>query len=150
MRIPADQLRPFRPRWARWVASALFVATVVGPPVLVVVMRANGMDMPPADIIGTVLVAAVLAWLCFRQAAVRAVPDETGLTVRNFVRVRRLEWSQIVTVRFGPNRPWALLDVSDGTSLPVMALQSSDGAYGRREAARLATLVRLHESDHDS
>lgn len=147
MKVPAEHLQPFRPRAARWVASALFVATVVTTPLLFVVLAINDLGMPPADIAGTVFVAAVLAWLCFRQAAVRAVPDETGLTVRNFVRVRRVTWSQVVSVRFGPNRPWALLDLSDGTTLAVMAIQSADGEYGRRQAGRLAALIQLNEAE---
>ncbi|HLS73159.1 MAG TPA: PH domain-containing protein [Actinomycetaceae bacterium] len=147
MKVPAEYLRPFRPRAARWVASVLFVATVVATPAFFIVLAVNDLAMPPTDAVGTVMVAAVLAWLCFRQAAVRAVPTETGLTVRNFVRVRELTWSQVVAVRFGPNRPWAMLDLSDGTTLAVMAIQSADGEYGRREASRLAALIQVNEAE---
>lgn len=147
MTVPAEPLRPFRPRAARWVASVLFVLTLLALPTLLVAMAVNRLDMPWTDVAGFTFTAAALAWLCFRQAAVRAVPDRTGITVRNFIRVRRLDWAQIVSVRFGPNSPWAQLDLSDGTSLAVMAVQSADGEYGRREAGRLAALVQLHESD---
>jgi len=145
--LSAELLRPFRPRAARWVASVLFVLTVLGPPALFAVMAANDLDMSWADVVGTLATAVVLAWLCFRQAAVRAVPDDDGLTVRNFIKVRRLEWEQVVEVRFGVNSAWAQLDLSDGTTLPVMAIQSADGEYARREVGRLAALVQLHESD---
>ncbi|WP_413450125.1 PH domain-containing protein [Georgenia phoenicis] len=148
MTLPAELLRPFRPRAARWVASVLLVLTVLGPPVLFTVMAANDLAMSLFDVVGIVFTAVVLAWLCFRQAAVRAVPDDDGLTVRNFVKVRRLAWAQVVEVRFGPNSPWAQLDLSDGTTLAVMAIQSADGEYARREVGRLAALVQLHESDH--
>lgn len=147
MTLPPELLRPFRPRAARWVASVLFVLTVLALPTLLVVMAVNELSMSAGDAVGFTLTAVLLAWLCFRQAAVRAVPDQTGLTVRNFVKVRRLAWEEIVAVRFGENHPWAQLDVSDGTSLAVMAVQTADGAYGRREAGRLAALVQLHESD---
>ncbi|MCM3659875.1 PH domain-containing protein [Georgenia satyanarayanai] len=147
MNLSAELLRPFRPRAARWVASVLLVLTVLGPPVLFMVMAANDLDMSGADVIGMLATAVVLAWLCFRQAAVRAVPDDDGLTVRNFIKVRRLEWEQVVEVRFGANSAWAQLDLSDGTTLPVMAIQSADGGYARREVGRLAALVQLHESD---
>jgi len=147
VKIPAELLRPFRPRAARWVAVVLFVLTVVGAPALFVIMAVNELQMSFPDRIGTVFIAVVLAWLCYRQAAVRAVPDDTGLTVRNFIRVRRVEWEEIVGVRFGPNNPWGQLDLSDGTTLAVMALQAADGEYARREAGRLAALVKLRESD---
>lgn len=143
--IPAELLRPFRPRAARWVAWVLFVLTVLAAPVLFAVMAAADLEMSLPDRYGVVLTAAVLAWLCYRQARVRAVPDEAGTTVQNFIRTRRLEWAQIVAVRFGPNHPWAQLDLSDGTTLAVMAVQSADGEYGRREAGRLAALVQLGE-----
>ncbi|WP_324653907.1 PH domain-containing protein [Georgenia sp. H159] len=145
MSIPAELLRPFRPRAARWVASVLFVLSVLALPALLLVMAVNRLEMPWTDVVGFTVTAAALAWLCFRQAAVRAVPDDTGITVRNFIRVRRLDWAQVVSVRFGPNSPWAQLDLSDGTTLAVMAVQSADGDHGRREAGRLAALVQLHE-----
>ncbi|PYG02299.1 PH domain-containing protein [Georgenia satyanarayanai] len=147
MNLSAELLRPFRPLAARWVASVLLVLTALGPPVLFTVMAANDLDMSFFDVVGILVTAAVLAWLCFRQAAVRAVPDDDGLTVRNLVKVRRLAWEQVVEVRFGPNSPWAQLDLSDGTTLAVMAIQAADGDYARREVGRLAALVQLHESD---
>jgi len=145
MTIPAELLRPFRPRAARWVGYVLCVLCVLAVPVLFAVMAAADLGMSPPDRYGAILIAAVLAWLCYRQARVRAVPTERGLTVQNFIRVRRLEWAQVVNVRFGPNNPWAQLDLSDGTTLAVMAVQAADGAYGRKEAGRLAALVQLNE-----
>ncbi len=147
MSLPAELLRTFRPRAARWVASVLFVLSILALPTLLTIMAVNELDMPVTDVIGFAVTDLALAWLCFRQAAVRAVPDDAGLTVRNFIRVRRVAWPQIVSVRFGPDRPWAQLDLSDGTTLAVMAVQTADGEYGRREAGRLAALVQLHESD---
>ncbi len=85
-------------------------------------------------------VAAVLWWF----SLVSALPSESGLRVRNLVGVCDLEWPQIVAVRFGGASPWAVLDLSDGDTLTVMAVQRSDGAYGAGEAQRLATLVALH------
>ena len=145
MTVPAELLRPFRPRAARWVASVLLVLVVAAVPVLLAVLSAAGLEMSWPDRYGAVLIAVALAWVCFRQARVVATPDDTGLTVRNVVRTRRLEWAQVVAVRFGPNHPWAQLDLADGTTLPVMAVQTADGEHGRKEAGRLAALLRLHE-----
>src|SRR5699024_2944175 len=93
--LPAGALRPSRPRAARWVAGVLLGLTVLGAPTLFVVLAVNDLRMSPPDVYGTILVVVVLGWLCWRQAAVRAVPDDAGLTVRNFIRVRRLTWAQI-------------------------------------------------------
>ena len=46
----------------------------------------------------------------------------------------------------GQAEAWQL-DLSDGTTLAVMAIQSADGEYGRREASRLAALITLNETE---
>ena len=61
--------------------------------------------------------------------------------MRNVVYTTRLEWAQIVAVRFGGGDPWVTLDLDDGEVLAVMAIQRADGDRGRAEARRLATLV---------
>nr|WP_284500986.1 PH domain-containing protein [Bowdeniella massiliensis] len=83
--------------------------------------------------------------MLWRQASVRAQPDDEGLTVRNFIRTTRLSWAQIISVRFGQGRPWAVLDLANGTELAVMAIQRADGDAAMSEARRLATLIEEHE-----
>lgn len=135
----------FRPRAARWVATVAAVGFVAGllflgwviPPMLAV-------TDPWLDRVGYVLLAAAGATLLLRHAGVRAVPDDEGLTVRNLVYTRRVAWAQIVSVRFGPDRPWVQLDLTDGGTLAVMGIQRADGDRANRDARRLATLVALH------
>lgn len=136
---------PIRPRRSRRIALGVAVAQGL-------LMLAMAVFLPwggPADFrwwdrLGLLLLAAAVAWVLLLFAGVRAVPSESGLEVRNLRERRRLEWAQIVTVRFGGGAPWGLLDLSDGETLTVMALQRSDGAYGETAARRLATLVELH------
>jgi hypothetical protein len=80
-------------------------------------------------------------WFIGRFARVRVAADEAGLLVVNAFRRRRLEWAQVVGVRLGSGDPWVQLDLSDGTVLAVMAIQTADGARGRRMAAELASCV---------
>ena len=76
---------------------------------------------------------------------------ERGLDVINGYRHHQLEWGQIVRVSLSPNRPWALIDLDDGTSMSVMAIQSSDGPRAERAARHLAVLVQAQtRTDHDS
>jgi hypothetical protein len=96
------------------------------------------------DRLGIMLIAVVVAVGLSRFAGLAARPDDGGLTVRNVVYSRRLAWAQIVSVRFGGGNPWAVLDLSDGQTLPVMAIQRADGDRAIAEARRLATLVALH------
>ncbi|MEO3975142.1 PH domain-containing protein [Streptomyces sp. CAU 1734] len=59
-------------------------------------------------------------WLLSRP---KVVADEAGVTVVNITRVRRLEWAEILRVNLRPGDPWVFLDLSDGSSLPVLGIQ---------------------------
>jgi hypothetical protein len=102
------------------------------------------------DRLGFAVVAAGVGWGLHRLASVRAVPAESGLVVRNVLLTRRLEWAEILGIHFGPGDPWVLLDLSDGDTLAVMAIQRADGARATTEAARLATLMALHAGSQSS
>jgi hypothetical protein len=92
------------------------------------------------------LVMLVLAAL----AAPRVRADDDGLLVVNMVRRRRLDWAQIVGLRFGTGDPWVQLDLSDGTTLAVMGIQRSDGSRAQRAALELAAVVRSRQPTGDA
>lgn len=141
-----DDHRPFRPRLARLVTLAIALLVLVLTGVLVAVMPGLGW----LDRAGFVVVGLAIAWFCWRQASVVARPDDDGLTVRNLLLSRRLAWAEVVSVRFGQGRPWVQLDLADGDTLAVMAIQRADGEAAAREARRLATLVARHTArGHD-
>ncbi len=93
------------------------------------------------DYVGFVAVAALIAAVLLRFARLRAEPSPDGLVVRNVVRREELSWPQIVAVRFGDADPWVTLDLSDGDTVAVMAIQRADGDRAMAEARRLAGLV---------
>lgn len=141
--MPADPaLRAFRPRLARIVAWGLVVLVLAATALLVALMP----DLTALDRTGFVLLGLLIAWFCWRQASVSAVPDQRGLTVRNLLVTTRLEWAQIASVRFG-DRPWVQLDLTDGDTLAVMGVQRADGERATAEARRLATLVAARTRD---
>jgi Bacterial PH domain len=136
-----DLHRPFRPRRARRVAYPVAAAVLLLMAVLAV---ATPVPMGGLDRGGFVAVGLVVAWFLHRQASVAAVPSPSGLRVRNLLLSRDLEWAEIVAVHFGGGRAWAELDLDDGDTLAVMAVQRADGARAQADARRLATLVALH------
>ncbi|MBX9244579.1 PH domain-containing protein [Actinotalea ferrariae] len=141
----AELHRPFRPRAARVVSlvlAVLVLAMMIG--IAVLLPRAAPDRQSPFDLVGIVAFGALVAWFLWRQASVRAVPDEAGVTVRNLMITRRIEWAEVVSVRFGQGRPWVQLDLADGDTLAVMGIQRADGARAEAEARRMATLVALH------
>jgi len=140
-----DLHAPFLSLRGRRVAITLAVAQAVVLGGIALVPPGRGvLEFGWPDRLGFVLVGAVVGWVLSRFAGVRADPAEDGLTVRNLVVRRDLEWAQVVGVRFADGDPWVTLDLSDGDTLPVMAIQRADGARGRSEASRLSTLVALH------
>jgi hypothetical protein len=153
---PADDPRgllhaDFRPLRGRRVAIVIGVAQAI---VLIYVAIAMSGTGPEAahwwDRLGMLLVAAAIGAMLWRFAPLAAVADDDGLTVRNLSGDRRLEWAEIVSVRFGGGNPWVTLDLADGDTLAVMAVQRADGPRSESEARRLATLVALHSrTDRD-
>jgi hypothetical protein len=75
------------------------------------------------------LVLGVLA-----RPAARADPQV--LTVVNFIRSRRLDWAEILGVNLRRGDPWVLLDLSDGSTLAVVAIQPGSGLRQAVQAAR--------------
>lgn len=71
----------------------------------------------------------------------RAVATPEGLTVVNGYTRHDLAWAQIVAVHMPPGAPWAVLDLDDGNTCSVMAIQGSDGARARRAVRQLRALL---------
>ena len=59
----------------------------------------------------------------------------------NGYRSRSFEWNQILAVTLRPGSPWAVLDLSDGTSIPAMGIQGSDGARATGQVRELRRMV---------
>ncbi|WP_406279408.1 PH domain-containing protein [Embleya sp. NBC_00896] len=66
----------------------------------------------------------------------KVVAAAGGVTVVNLVRTTHLEWAQIVRVYLRPGDPWVYIDMSDGDTLPVMGIQTSNGKAQAISAAR--------------
>ncbi len=144
-RLRAGLHVPFQARRGRIVgwtaafgqATALVVMAVIVPWI-------GPLEFGWSDRAGFLVLAAVIGWFLTRLADVSAIPSESGLVVRNVLLSRSLEWAQVVSVRFGGGDPWVTLDLSDGDTLAVMAIQRADGERAQAEARRLATLLALH------
>ena len=134
---------PFRPRRGRVVPLAVAVVVLV-----IFVGVAVGMGLQgawgPGDQAALVGLGVVLSGFIWRYSAIRAVPGRDGLTVRNLLLSRTVAWEEIDDVRFPDGDPWVTLDLDDGDTLAVMAIQRVDGPRGLEEARRLGRLVARH------
>jgi len=134
--------RSFRPRATVIVAITVSILLVVWELFLLWVIFLREGDLPfNAGLWALVVFIGII--LIYRHGTVRADVSKDGIFIRNLVRSRQLEWPQIISVRLGEH-PWVQLDLSDGTTIAVMAIQRADGQRGRDEAKRLATLVHQH------
>ena len=139
--------RPFGARLAALVAAvALSVAVASLWLMLSDEVQAKFSLFQRLTLLGVFAVILILLNGIFRTSA---VADSSGLTVTNGYKVRRYEWAQILRVSLHRNRPWALLDLSDGSTLPVMAIQVSDGDRARLAARELVTVIAEHTATPD-
>lgn len=140
--------RSFRPRATVIVTITVSVLLVLWELFLLWLIFLREGDLPfNAGMWALIVMLGIV--LLYRHGTVRADVDEEGIFIRNLVRTHRLTWAQIITVRLGEHS-WVQLDISDGTTLAVMAIQRSDGDRGRQEAQRLATLVHQHGTAPDN
>jgi hypothetical protein len=91
---------------------------------------------------GTLIFLGLLAFSAwFALVRSRAVATEEGLTVINGYRRRELEWAEVVAIHLPAGAPWAMLDLADGTTCPVMAIQGSDGGRARVAVRQVRSLL---------
>jgi hypothetical protein len=135
----------FRPLGVRVAASVLAL-------VLALVVTVLWLQFPP-DVQESFTLFQKLTLLVFglmigaighALARCRVDADERGLTVVNGYRRHTYDWSQVVAVTLRPGNPWAVLDLSDGTSQAAMGIQGSDGGRAQAQVRRLRALVDAH------
>jgi len=137
---PADEQAAFRPRRGRILPLVLATIAVVVCTIVAIGMGAAG-EWQVGDQLALVGLGLGLAAFLGRYASIKAVPDGSGLMVRNLMLTRTVAWDEVIEVRFPDGAPWVTLELDDGDELAVMAIQRADGQLGRDEAMRLARIV---------
>ncbi|WP_084499876.1 PH domain-containing protein [Brevibacterium album] len=144
---PGDALviRPRQVRIVGFVLAPLVVLAFAAASVAFSLMDFPGWraHVDPVWMTGIgVLIAAVL--LRFAALCARARAD--GLFVRNLTHSRTYPWEQLVGLTYSAagGDPWARLDLVDGTTASVMAIQSADGPRAEAAAQRLRILIDQH------
>lgn len=89
--------------------------------------------------------AAFSAWYALVRS--RVVAERDRLIVVNGFKRREFTWAEVVAANLGRGAPWASLDLADGTTVPAMGIQGSDGARARAAIRELRALVRQPPSN---
>ncbi len=87
---------------------------------------------------GAILLAL---WGMFRTSV--AISD-SGLVITNIFKVRSYDWAQVLAISLHRGDPWAVLDLSDGTSVVAMAIQGSDGALTNGVLREIGEQIEKH------
>ncbi|MFJ7304531.1 MULTISPECIES: PH domain-containing protein [unclassified Streptomyces] len=130
----------FRPARTRAVLLGAGAAILVVITTVAMLLEQLG----PGERLSFILTAALLFGVLLLLSRPKVVADETGVTVVNIAGRRRLDWAEILRVNLRPGDPWVFLDLSDGTSLPVLGIQP--GIARRRAIEDARTLRALVEA----
>ncbi|MGI5424529.1 PH domain-containing protein [Streptomyces sp. CA-179760] len=130
----------FRPGSTRAVLLSAAVAILVVITAVAMLLK----QLSPAERLSFVVTALLLDAVLLLLARPKVVADESGVTVVNLTNKRRLEWAEILQVTLRPGDPWVFLNLSDGTSLPVLGIQP--GIARQRAIADARALRALAEA----
>ncbi|WP_347813366.1 PH domain-containing protein [Actinomadura sp. KC216] len=128
----------WRPRTTRLVAYLTAGVIMLGLIALAVVVAPQFKTFDRVLIVGF---GAFMAWILHMLARCRVAADESGLTVVNAFRTRRLEWPEVVDVSMTVGDPWPTLDLADGTSIGAMGINGAEKTLAARQLAELQSLL---------
>ena len=133
-----------------WRPLGVRVSGVLFGAVLVIVSAVSWISLP-AEIqqvfttfqrVTMLLLALVAFSAWYALVRSRVVAEQDRLIVVNGFKRREFDWPQVVAANLGRGAPWASLDLADGTTVPAMGIQGSDGARARTAIRQLRGLVR--------
>lgn len=143
---PADEratevFRPCAVRWAAYITAVIVMAGMVGGSVMITSFQLGGR-------LGLLVIGLLIALFCHLEASVRVVARPHVLEVRNLMRTRTFEWPEVLGISFPMGDPWAHLDLADGRTHPLHAIQRYDGERAISAAHRLLHLVQERGEAH--
>lgn len=130
--------RTWRPRAVRWVAYGMGVLIVGTMLVLAIVLPSDWRMLDRVLIVGMGLAFAGGLHMLGRP---RLIATEKNVIVINGIRTHYLAWPEVLDIRMPVGEPWPCVDLSDGTSLPVMGIQSTDGDLSRRSLEEFRSML---------
>ncbi|PCG82460.1 hypothetical protein CIB93_29990 [Streptomyces sp. WZ.A104] len=136
----------FRPTLTRVVLLSVGLAMFLVITVIALMLE----RLNPAERVSFIFVAALFFGVLALLSRPRVTADDTGVTVVNLTRTRRLAWEEILRVNLRSGDPWVFLDLSDGTSMPALGIQPGMAKeQAIRDARALRALVESRGTGSD-
>ncbi|OBH09157.1 PH domain-containing protein [Mycobacterium sp. E1747] len=119
------ELRPHRTPIFVYVAAFTIAAVHIAIGFLLKV-GATGVVFQTTDQVAMALLGLVLAGLVLLFARPRLRIGAAGISVRNLLGDKLIEWPDVAGVSFPVGNRWARVDLPDDEYIPVMAIQAVD------------------------
>ena len=140
--LPVRLPHTFRPLGVRMVALVLGV-------LLLLICAVGWFSLPPgaqaqfnpAEKLTLLTFGIALYAAGYALFRCRVVARPSGVMVVNGYRARRFHWNEVLAVSLRRGSPWAVLDLSDGTSVAAMGIQSADGDRAVSQVRQLRGLI---------
>ncbi len=119
------ELRPHRTPMFVYAAAVVIVAVHIAIGFLLKV-GSTGVVFHTSDQVAMVLLGVVLAGVILLFARPRLRVGAAGISVRNLLGDKLIEWPDVAGVSFPAGNRWARIDLPDDEYIPVMAIQAVD------------------------
>ncbi|MDD4867591.1 MAG: PH domain-containing protein, partial [Mycobacterium sp.] len=93
---------------------------------LLLKISSTGVIFQTSDQVAMVVLGLVVAGAVLLFARPRLRVGPAGLSVRNFLGDKLIQWPEVVDVSFPPGSRWARIDLPDDEYIPVLAIQAVD------------------------
>ncbi|MGO9925309.1 MAG: PH domain-containing protein [Mycobacterium sp.] len=140
------ELRPHRTPPFVYLAAFLIAAAhiVVG---LLLKIRSSGVIFQTSDQVAMAVLGLVIAGVVLLFARPRLRVGSAGLSLRNLLGYRLIQWSDVVGVSFPAGSRWARIDLPDDEYVPLMAIQAVDKDRAVEAMDTLRSLLARYRPD---
>jgi hypothetical protein len=110
-----------------FVYAAAFVIVAVHVAVgLLLKVKSSGVIFQTADQVAMAVLGVVIACVVLLFARPRLRLGPAGISVRNLLGDRLINWSDVAGISFPVGHRWARIDLPDDEYIPVLAIQAVD------------------------
>ncbi|BCI53067.1 hypothetical protein NIIDNTM18_23450 [Mycolicibacterium litorale] len=138
-------IRPHLTPYFAYAAAAVIVAAHVTVGFLLKI-GSSGVIFQTADQVAIALLGVIIGGVVTLFARPRVRVGARGISVRNLLTDRVLEWPDIVGVSFPRGARWARVDLPDDEYIPLMAIQAVDKERAVEAMEQLRDAIARHRS----